>query len=73
MDKQQKCVIMSLDEIEHAFRQIERRIGVHERDVVVLEDRSRAFYGWWMMTEVEAPGIVKEDTGGEDAIQDNQT
>jgi hypothetical protein len=62
MDNQQTCVIMSMEDIERMVSQIERRIGVHERDVVVLEDRVRAFGVWWNQSNVEAPGIVGEET-----------
>jgi hypothetical protein len=72
MDTQQKYGIMSMEDIEQMFTQIERRIGVHERDVIVLEDRTRAFDRWWIQHQAQAPGIVKERTGGEDAIQNNQ-
>jgi hypothetical protein len=65
IDTQKKCVIISLEEIEQMFNQIERRIGVHERDVIVLEDRTRAFDRWWIQQQAQAPGIVKERTGGE--------
>lgn len=36
-----KCVIMTMEEIEQMFLQIERRIGVHERDVMILEERCK--------------------------------
>jgi hypothetical protein len=41
MDKQQMYGIMSMEDIEQAFNQIERRIGIHERDVIVLEERCK--------------------------------
>jgi hypothetical protein len=59
MDTQQKYGIMSIEDIEHAFNQIERRIGVHERDVIVLEDRTRAFSDWWMEKN-EPPPVIEE-------------
>jgi hypothetical protein len=62
MDNQQKCVIMSMEDIEQMFREMDKRIGLHERDVVVLEDRVRAFGVWWNQSQVEAPGIVIEET-----------
>jgi hypothetical protein len=68
IDTQQIYGIMSMEEIEQMFSQIERRIGVHERDVIVLEDRSRAFGDWWIQQQAQAPGIVKDRTGREDAI-----
>jgi hypothetical protein len=66
MDTQQNCGIISIEDIERMFSQIERRIGVHERDVIVLEDRSRAFDRWWIHTQVEAPRVIIEGAGGED-------
>lgn len=95
IDMQQNYGIMSLQDIERMFYEIERRIGVHERDVVVLEDRTQVFNAWWLaygskiadqlvkqipivctvdrqvyedLTKVEAPKVIVEGRGGEDAI-----
>jgi Holliday junction resolvasome RuvABC endonuclease subunit len=66
MDTQEIYGIMSMEEIEQMFSQIERRIGVHEHKVSAIEQRWMAFNEWWIMKQVEAPGIVIEQTGGED-------
>jgi hypothetical protein len=66
IDTQKKCVIISLEEIEQMFNQIERRIGVHERDVIVLEDRTHAFDRWWIQQQAEAHKVISGETGGED-------
>jgi hypothetical protein len=67
MDTQKKYGIMSMEDIEQMFRQIERRIGVHERDVIVLEDRSRAFNVWWIQQQAQAPKVIEEETETVDA------
>jgi hypothetical protein len=41
IDTQQIYGIMSMEDIEQMFTQIERRIGVHERDVLILEERCK--------------------------------
>jgi hypothetical protein len=62
IDTQEIYGIMSMEEIEQMFTQIERRIGVHERDVVVLEDRTRAFSDWWIQQQAPAPMVIEEET-----------
>jgi hypothetical protein len=62
MDTQKIYGIMSIEDIEQMFTQIERRIGVHERDVIVLEDRTRAFSDWWIQQQAPAPMVIEEET-----------
>jgi hypothetical protein len=66
MDKQQMYGIMSMEDIEQAFSEVERRIGVHDYKVSKLEQRWIDFNVWWITQQAQAPGIVVEDTGRED-------
>jgi hypothetical protein len=64
MDTQQKYGIMSMEEIEQMFSQIERRIGVHEHKVSALEQRWMAFNVWWIQQQAQAPKVISEKTTG---------
>jgi hypothetical protein len=48
MDTQQIYGIMSMEDIEQMFSQIERRIGVHEHKVSALEQRWIDFNQWYV-------------------------
>jgi hypothetical protein len=62
MDTQKKYGIMSMEDIEQMFTQIERRIGVHEHKVSALEQRWTDFNVWWIQQQVEAPKVIEEET-----------
>jgi hypothetical protein len=66
MDTQEIYGIMSMEEIEQMFSQIERRIGVHEHKVSAIEQRWMAFNEWWIHQQAEAPKVISGETGGED-------
>jgi hypothetical protein len=66
MDKQQMYGIMSMEDIEQAFSEVERRIGVHDYKVSKLEQRWIDFNVWWITQQAQALGIVGENAGGAD-------